>query len=351
MPEAARPGLGHVTDEPGTMLITMLGQSGSGKTTYIVGMYAQLVHGFRGCFLHTPDQDAGVEMVDQLTKLRAGELPELTLEKPIPHDYVLRSAEGQFALDLTDYRGGAPFGLARGNDTGDTAQLRRRLGDSHSIFVALDSTHFLKPLHPGRLQAVRQATGADLFADLISKAVADRQRQGCLPPSVAVLLTKADLLDGRPGSVGRDWDELEAEVRQVLGAAFQPDVDATIIPVSVGGFGAPLDGQSPAVTLNLNALADPLIFAAGGFLKVRQAAVQRQYQHALGISQAAGKDLAELYTGGPILRWIRRKKIAAAEEDVARTLATVNELGHRSHDLGLRADAMLSRLDPQGDGQ
>jgi hypothetical protein len=341
----------EVTDQSSTTVVTMLGISGSGKTTYIVGMYAQLVQGFRGCYMHTPDHDAGKEMIDQLAKLRDGDLPEHTLDKAIPHDYVLRSDEGQFALDLADYRGGAPFDLIRGNDHGDTAQLLRRLSGSHSIFVTLDSTHFLEPITPDRLHAVRQSAGADRFSDLISKAVADKQQRGLSPPSIAVLVTKADLFYRRPGTMARDWDDVMGEVREVLGGAFQPGVDTRIIPVSVGEFGAPEEGHSPGLTIQLHALADPVIFAAGTFLKAQQATVQQHYRQAVESTDAARRALGELTTGGPIIRWFRRNKIAAADGEVATVSGQADELANRWRELGKKAEAMLSRLGPGADGE
>ena len=339
-----------VAEGPAVLVVTMLGQTGSGKSTFIAGMYAQLVQGFRGCFLHTPDHDAGVEMVKQLARLRAGDLPEPTTTKAIPHDYVLRSAEGQFPLDLTDYRGGAPFDLTRGNSDSDTAMLRKRLAESHSIFVVLDSTHFAEPVTPARLHEVREATGTDLFSDLISKAVHDKQQQSQLPPSVAVLLTKADQIDGRPGSVARDWGEVEAELREVLGGAFQPGVDARIIPVTVFGYTG-LDGQPPVLALDLHALADPVIFAAGTFLRVRLAAVYRHYRQAQESTEAARRTLGELTDAGPIIRWFRRTKIAAAEAEVSRSSARADQLEDRCRELGKKADAMLARLDPRAGGE
>lgn len=328
------------------MTITMLGKSMSGKTTYILGMYAELVHGFRDCFLHTRDYDAGVEMINQLTRLRAGEETPATGQRPVPHDYVLKSPEGQVPVDLADFRGEAPFALARDDDRLDTAQVRKRLAGSHTIFVALDSTHFIEPVTLSRLHAVREATGADLFSDLISKTVADNQWQHRLPPSVAVLLTKADLLDGRPGSVARRWEDVEPEIRQVLGGAFQPDVNTRIMPVNVEGFGAPLDGQLSDSTLRVSAPADPMIFAAAAFFKFRQAAVQWQHREALDVSAAARRARDELTAAGSFIRWVRRNKIAAAEAELTRTADRVNELDARWKDLAGKADAMLSRIGP-----
>jgi len=83
-----------------------------------------------------------------------------------------------------------------------------------------------------------------------------------------VLLTKADQIDGRPGSGARNWDEVRAEIREVLGGAFQPGVDSRIIPVSIFEF-ATLNGQPQILTLEMYALADPVIFAAETFIRVR----------------------------------------------------------------------------------
>jgi hypothetical protein len=332
------------------MIVTMLGQFGCGKSTFIAGMYAQLVQGFRGCFLHTPDQDAGVEMVRQLTRLRAGDLPEPNSTKGIPHDYVLRSTEGTFPLHLTDFRGGAPFELARDDGESDTALLRQRLAESHSIFVALDSAHFTEPVTPVRLHDVREETGADLFSDLISKTVYDRQQKGNPPPSVAVLLTKADQIDGRPGSAARDWAEVRAEIRDVLGGAFQPGVDTRIIPVSVFSYAEP-NGQPQMLTLDLHALADPVIFAAATFLRVRQSAVDQQFQRAVRTTEAAQRALRELTASSPLRQWFRRKKIAAAQAEVSRTSARENKLSDRSRELGKKADVMLTRLESGAGGE
>ncbi len=334
-------------EEPRTMTITMLGKSKSGKTTYILGMYAELVHGFRGCNLHTQDEDAGVEMVNQLTRLRGGDDTPATGDRGVPHNYVLNSPEGQVPVDLEDFRGEAPFRLARGDDRLDTTKIRKRLAGSHAIFVALDSTYFVEPVTRGRVRAVQQETGADLFSDLINKTVADHQGRHRPPPSVAVLLTKADLLDGRPGSVARRWEDVEAEIREVLGgAAFDPNVSTRIMPVHVEGFGALLDGPLSNLSLRVCAPADPMIFAAATFFKVRQAAVQRQHQQALKNSAGASKNLDELTAAGSFVRWLRRNKIAAAQAELTRSLDRVNELDARWKDLAGKADVMMRRIGP-----
>jgi hypothetical protein len=269
------------------LIITMLGASKSGKTMCIAGMYEQLLEGDYGYHLSTADPDVGMDLVDQLDKLRGGKVPEPTSQQPVRYSFILRGDGVRIPVDLTDFRGGAAFERLRGTREGDAAQLRTRLGVSHSIFVTLDSIHFVDPVGPERVQEVKNATRADRFADLINAAVDDRLHRGSLPPSIAVLLTKADLLNGRRGSTPDEWSALEREIRSVLRAPFRQGVATKVFPVSVGRFPVSPDDQPQITGMEPNALADPVIFAAGNYLKMQEAAARRLHEQALESSAAA----------------------------------------------------------------
>jgi hypothetical protein len=325
------------------MTITMLGVTQSGKSTYVLGAYEELVHGTHGCFLHTADQNAGAEMIRDLNALRSGDLPPPTPDKPIGHEFVLTRSGSteQTAIDLTDFRGGAAFGVTRGKD-GDIAQLHRRLVESDAIFIVLDSSHFTEPVTPGRLQAVREATGADRFADMMGKALSERQLSGRYPPAVAILLTKADLIDGRPGSVNRDWGELESEVRMLMGpVAFQPHLGVRIFPVSVGGFSTSPNGQSSAVMMDVRSAADPVIFAVGCFLRACLFKVQQEREQALAACKEASERLHDLTRGWPLIQWFLRSRIAVARAALHRANDHVAALDARLIELSRQAQALL----------
>jgi hypothetical protein len=326
--------------------VTMLGVSQSGKSTYILGAYAELVNGVHGCFMHTRDEDAGAALVRELNALRAGAPPPPTPDKPVQYQFVLtRTGSTEHTLiDLMDFRGGAPFDVTHGKQS-DTAQLHQRLVVSDSVFVVLDSSNFRDPVTPSRLYAVRETTGAERFSDMIGKALAERQQAGSLPPSIAVLLTKADLIDGRPGSPQRDWDELEGEVRGLLRAAFQPNLATRIFPVSVGGFGASLNGQPQSVTMDLQSVGDPVIFAVGWFLRACQAEVHRDRERVLVFREKTAHRLEELTRRARIIQWFKRSRIIATQADLNQASAGVTALDTRWNELGRQSQALLSSLD------
>jgi double-GTPase-like protein len=327
------------------MTVTMLGVSDSGKTTYIVGAYAELIHGVHGCYLHTPDSDVGMDLVQQLSNLREGNPPPPTPDRPVRYDFVLTTSgtAEQTAIDLTDFRGGAAFAVA-GGTLSDTTRLHERLLDSDAIFVVLDSSHFREPVTEARLHAVRQATGADRFEDLIGKALAERERTGRPAPSIAVLLTKADLIDGRPGSTPRDQRQLEAEIRRVMPGVFRPRVPAMVFAVSVGGLAATANGQAPARTVDLRDVADPVIFAVGWFLAACQFAIEPYRDQARKAEREADAVLAELTAKPPIARWFRRSRIIRAQAAADERAAQATALDGRWSDLGTRSQQILSRF-------
>lgn len=340
--------------EPGddVLTITMLGKSQSGKTTFILGMYAQLVHGVDGCFMHASEYDAGFEMYEKLRIAREGEEAKPTDAKPEPHQFVLTRGIGKelIVVDLMDFRGQAPFSLAAGREDGDTAWIRARLADSRSIFVALSAEHFTEPVLPGRLHEVREKTGADLFSDLINKTVTEAGEKSAdgLPPSIAVLLTKADLIDGRPGSAARDWRELETEIREVLGAAFRPQLEVRIFPVSASAFAAPGGGAVNSLAFDLRGLADPLMFAAGCLFRVRRDALRRERDPMQATCDAARQRLEALMHGGPLMRWLRRTRIAEAQSSRDSAQSRLARLDDRLDRLDEQAKALLSRFDSAG---
>jgi hypothetical protein len=329
------------------MTITMLGVSQSGKSTYILGAYDELVHGVHDCFLHSADPDAGAKMDRELNTLRAGKAPPQTPDTPVHHDFVLTmsgSAE-QTSINLTDFRGGAAFDVTRGKQDGDVAQLHRRLVESDSIFVVLDSANFREPVTPWRLQAVREATGTDRFSDLIGKALADRHQASRLPPSIAILMTKADLVDGGLGSTYRDWAEIHDEVRGLLGVAFQPHLTTAIFPVSVGDFGAEPNGEFPAAAIALRDTANPWIFAVGWFLQTCQFEIQRLRDQAQTAGEDAASSFHKLTSRPPIVQWFQKSRIAATRAALEEANAQVAALDTRLNDLGWHSQALLSTFE------
>jgi len=329
------------------MTATMLGMSKAGKTTYLLGAYAELVSGVQGCYLHTADPDVGMDLLRQLNDLRAGKQTPPTPDEPVRYDFVLTrdgTAE-RTAMDLTDFRGGAAFDLAKGKNS-DTARLHRRLLDTDAIFIVLDCEHFREPLTGIRLHEAREATGADRFEDMVSKALADRAAAGRPAPPIAVVLTKSDLIDGRPGSTPRDRGQVAAEVRRLMPAVFRPGVHTMIFPVSVTGLVSTYDGESAAMIVDLLDVADPMIFAVGWFLGACQAEVGVERDDAVRAQQEAEAALAALMRKNPIVRWFLRYAIENARTLADTWLDKAAALNDRWNELGAQCLQVLSRFYP-----
>lgn len=327
------------------MTATMLGMSKAGKTTYLLGAYAALINGVQGCYLHTADPDLGMDLLRQLNDLRAGKQTLPTPDEPVRYDFVLTRSGTQerTAIDLTDFRGGAAFAETGGTES-DTALLHRRLLDTDAIFIVLDSEHFREPLTDIRLHEVRAATGADRFEDMVSKALADREVAGRPAPPVAVVLTKSDLIDGRPGSAPRDKGKVMAEVKRLMPAVFRPGVHAMIFPVSVTGLVASSDGESPAMIVDLLDVADPVIFAVGWFLGACQTEVGLERDDASRARQEAEAALVRLMRRHPIVRWFMRHAIDDAQTLADTWLAKTAVLSERWNDLDTQCLQVLSRF-------
>lgn len=344
------------------MTATMLGMSKAGKTTYILGAYAQLINGVQGCYLHTADPDVGMDLLRQLNDLRAGKPPLPTPDQPVRYDFVLtRSGTAErTAMDLTDFRGGAAFDTTGGKQS-DTARLHRRLLDTDAIFVVLDSDHFREPLTDIRLHEVREATGADRFEDMVSKALADRELAGRPAPPIAVVLTKSDLIDGRRDSTPRHKAAVMAEVKRLMPAVFRPGIHSMIFPVSVTGLITTPDGESSAMIVDLLDVADPVVFAVGWFLGACQAEVGLQRDDAVRAHQEAEAALAELMRKHPIIRWFLRTGIADARTLADMWLDRAAALNDRWNELGAQCLQILSTFysgvgeavanDPMGAGR
>ncbi|HZR52591.1 MAG TPA: hypothetical protein VFB06_24140 [Streptosporangiaceae bacterium] len=341
MPDARR------TVQVNRMTATMLGVSKAGKTTYILGAYAALVNGVHGCHLHTADPDVGMDLLRQLNDLRAGKPTPPTPDEPVRYDFVLtrNGTAERTAMDLTDFRGGAAFDTANGKES-DTARLHRRLLDTDAIFIVLDSEHFQEPLTGIRLHEVRAATGADRFADMVSKALADREVAGRPAPPIAVVLTKSDLIDGRPGSTPRDRGQVAAEVRRLMPALFRPGVHTMIFPVSVTGLVTMPDGDSPAMIVDLLDVADPVVFAVGWFLGACQAEVGIERDDAVRAQLEVEAALADLMRKNPIVRWFQRHAIDNTRTLAGTWLDTAAALNDRWHELGTQCLEVLSRFYP-----
>ena len=316
------------------MTVSLLGVSGSGKSTFILGAYHTLNRGENGCFLRT-DHNAHVRLQAQWDELDlSGREPPMTSE-PVRHHFTFsRDGRSLAAIDLTDYRGGVLYSMTGANRDSDTAKMIDGLAASDAILIAVDSVHLAEPLG-GREVSAARAIGVGPISNLLNDAFAVRRYRRQPLPQLAVLLTKADLLDAALSGYGRTFDELRAEVRALLPAAFPPDGNTAFYPVTLGPLRSDWQGATAPGRLSPVALHLPLVFIVAGFLagvaetmRWQSTALRTQYDQARAVCDA-------LRTKRGFGRRRRRKRLLAAEANVLR-------LAEYGRDLDARRTALAN---------
>jgi hypothetical protein len=173
-----------------TTQVTMLGGTGSGKTTYLVGMYAELSAGIDNYYLGS-DQDTDVDLTNAWSALiEDGILPVATGESR-PFEFMFRyGADPLLALTWLDYRGGA---MRDRTDAPGTAELLTRLGESDSLYLTLDGGLLAAVLDGESMAERRLRDLVGRYSTILSRVVDERRAKQLYSPSIVVLVTKGDL--------------------------------------------------------------------------------------------------------------------------------------------------------------
>jgi hypothetical protein len=104
------------------------------------------------------------------------------------------------------------------------------------------------------------------MSSLILQAVMNRQKNGMPPPSLAVLITKSDLLRGPGRSLGQALAEVVEGLYQLLPILWADGVTALVCPVKVGDFGLNSTDAVDVSTVDPIGLHRPMIFSLMHYL-------------------------------------------------------------------------------------
>jgi hypothetical protein len=267
-----------VTTATPTITVTMLGATRSGKSTFMLGMYAMLAGGIHGYFAHAA-HDEHLQLIDQWDRLYdEGKLPPPTAERPRDYRFTfMRDIEELLNIDWLDYRGGA---LSDTASTADTAQLLTRMAESDSVYLVLDGTkvaRWVRLLYEAAVAhgplpetgQIRREMRIEDMTSMLMQAIRQRREAGKRPPSLVVVITKMDTLTsisqlGEDETIGLIRDYLQ----DLLGAAYAAGVTTLLQPVQLGTFGtttvdvvdrdsvAPRDLHKPFIFTYLTYLRD-----------------------------------------------------------------------------------------------
>ena len=328
-----------MTDYP-SLTITALGHRRSGKTTFLLGMYADLSGGRKGYFLNAPDPDIDLDLARKWEKLLDdGELPPANLANNIPYSFLfLDGTRPLLGVDWIDYRGGA-LADDRGAESQDVPALHERLNESDSIYLVIDGGYLVEPVTTGNRSGIMQRAGLRRMTSLLQNAVRSRGAVSNPPPSIVILITKADVI---PQQRLANMRSIVEDVQSLLSLPFTEGFSTMICPVMLGYF-----GLEPTEKVNQEDIAPrylhlPIIYSLAEYMhqvsvaagNVASASAQRQRE--------LETQLAGLRVGaGPFLR---RSAISAADRQRANAASESANMTEVQQYAAKRAEALFGEL-------
>ncbi|GAA3216907.1 hypothetical protein ACFO1B_15705 [Dactylosporangium siamense] len=308
--------------------VALLGTTNSGKSSYLQGMYATLAAGLmNGFFLYCRDRKLDLQLLAEWEELNTnGTFPETTREgASFEYPFVLNAGiDPWLNFDMLDYRGGAL--LTSDDEDPDVIRMRAQLRAAHSVYAVISCEHLTKRITPENRAQVLMSTKIAAISTHLQREIGRRRAEGAKPPSVVVLLTKADLLrprfQGQPGDVL--FKEIVEDVRLLFPLAFQKHISAMICPVRLGYFGTADARQVQAPSVAPNNLMQPIAFTLLHRLGVANAETARAVEQAQRTFTQA--EQAEKSYGAKFFRTVAKEDaFAAATRAAAAKLAVLRE--------------------------
>jgi len=218
--------------------ITMLGISGSGKTCYMLGLYAVMQLGLQGFTLSTTDMDEDLRLTSLWENLIDNEgedrWPAPTSEGNT-HRYEFDFSYGMkplISFDWLDYRGGAMQDVSTQEDT---QTLNKRLRESNCIFLCISGEHLEEEARDDT-ELMRNARKAGVnrmnpYITDLAKNLSDRQK----PFPIVIVITKYDRCQKRLKDKA-SREKLIGDIKKIFNTLFMPNQDWLIMlcPVSLG---------------------------------------------------------------------------------------------------------------------
>jgi GTPase SAR1 family protein len=209
--------------------ITMLGTTGAGKTSYLLGMYAVMQTGIQGFTLAANDMDLDLELTQRWEKLISLQGED---RWPTPNAAAMEYYGFDFSYGFRplmgfqwlDYRG---LALSDRSTEQDVADLVQYLTESECLFLCISGEYLIEPISPTTVREIK----SDRMNQFIQQYVGTNKNPNPQKPfPVAIVITKYDLCHHR------DKDEIITDVQRLFQALFTPNSGwlVMICPVSLG---------------------------------------------------------------------------------------------------------------------
>lgn len=324
-----------------SLTITALGNKGSGKTTFLLGMYADLSAGRKGYFLNATNPDTDLLLAGKWDKLLDdGVLPPPNLADNIPYAFLfLDGARPLLGVDWLDYRGGALEDEV-GAASGDVPGLHERLNKSDAVYLVVDGGYLVQPVENHTKPGIQRRAGLRRMTSLLQTAIRAREEAGDLPPSIVVLITKADLI---PRARRDPLDAVVMDIQKLLSVCFADGLSTLICPVMLGHFGLNPQGKVRTSDIAPHDLHLPIIFSLAEYMQQLSLAAGSAASVSAQRLQQLDTHLSGLRTGAGT--FFRRSSIAETARQRAEAEKEYRSLGAVQQHAAKRAEALFGELE------
>ena len=305
--------------------ILMLGDSSSGKTCFMLGMYAAIQNGSKFS-LKATDPDEGVEMATLWSTIvgESGEerWPRGTDTPQIYNFELCYAYKPLMEFEWLDYRGGSMLDLSS-----DVRTLRDYAAESNGFFFCISGKYLKEPVTEANLQKVAMESKANLMGKYLEYLSINNRRQTrkkIFP--IVIIVTQYDYC------YNRNKRELMEDVKKMFPPLFAPNSDwlVMICPVTLGkDLAKNKDNNGEIEPKNLEI---PVAFVLYCIL-TEQARIQDEKLTEID-------DQLEVLESNLFNRWINRRKIRRlneslrqAEMQLQKTIEMINVLAREQEDL------------------
>ena len=233
--------------------ITMLGTTGAGKTSYLLGMYAVMQTGVKGFTLAAKDMDLDLDLIQRWEKLISLKGDE---RWPTPNAAAMEYYGFDFCYGFSplmgfqwlDYRG---LALSDRSTEQDVAELVQYVESSACVFLCVSGEYLTSEITPKTVREIK----SDRMNQFIQQYISNSNQPNTQKPfPVAIVITKYDLCHHR------EREDIIADVQKLFQALFAPNSGwlVMICPVSLGRDLAKEPENANIVPVNVHL---PVVFA------------------------------------------------------------------------------------------
>ena len=273
--------------------ITMLGTTGAGKTSYLLGMYAAMQSGIQGFTLSAKDIDLDLELTErweQLISIQGADRWPTPNAGAIEHSYFnfnygLRPI---MSFEWIDYRG---LALSDRSEEQDVRELSQYLAASECVFLTLSGEYLQDRVTPTTVRELKSDRMNQFLQQYISN---NHQPTSGNPFAIAIIITKYDLCHHRKR------EEVITDIKKLFQALFAPDSGwlVMICPVSLGKELESDTDNGTIVPVNVHL---PVVFAVYSQLRAYGLMIKDR-------RSTLTENIAETKKLNPFLRWLKKSE-------------------------------------------